>query len=194
MKGLIKTGIIVAVFIMVGVGSSAIVASDLSSRVAIAQENGFEEGREWGYLDGFQEGMGVGYQEGSKIGYIEGDGGDYNSSNETDFYFNYNPTYNRMQEILAETEADSAKKIHDYAEASGVRVAYVRSPIAREAPEGMVYVYELVAFETVDKGFVIIEPWSREEIKVEVGRSYSELNNRPANPYDDTITKVTIVW
>ena len=194
MKGLVKTGIVITVFIMVGVGSSAIVANELRSRVAIAQDRGFEEGRERGYQDGFQEGMGVGYQDGSKIGYMEGEGGDNGSSNETGFYFNYNPTYNRMREILAETEMSSAKKLHDYAEASGLRAAYIRSPIARKAPEGMVYVYELVAFETVDNGFIIIEPWSHEEVKVEVGRHYSELNDRPANPYDDTITKITIVW
>ena len=32
------------------------------------------------------------------------------------------------------------------------------------------------------------------EVKVAVGRKYSELNGFPASPYDDTTTKVSIIW
>jgi hypothetical protein len=46
----------------------------------------------------------------------------------------------------------------------------------------------------VDRGLIIIEPWSHREVKVEVGESYSKMNGFPASPYDDTVTKMTIVW
>jgi len=78
-------------------------------------------------------------------------------------------------------------------EANGIRTAYVRCQIARKAEERMVYICHLVAFETVDNG-LIIRPRSHKEVKVEVGKSYSELNGFPTPPYDDTITKITIVW
>ena len=107
----------------------------------------------------------LGYQEGSKIGYTRSNEGDPGSSNETGFYFLYNPTYDEAREMLAEREQtlagderNSAKKTHDYAEANGIRSAYIRSQIARKTAEGMVYLYELVAFETADKGLIFIEP------------------------------------
>jgi len=201
MKGLIRTTIILAVLIVVGIGVSAIVYIDIHKQLAAAHEDGIEEGYAQGYEDGLGAGNQAGYQEGSKVGYTKSSEGDHASSNETGFYFLYNPTYAEVKAILAEREQtltegekDSAKKIHDYAEANGIRSAYVRCPIAREAREGMVYIYELVAFETVDKGLIIIEPWTHKEVSVEVGKRYSELNGRPTKPYDDTITKITIVW
>ncbi len=203
MKGLIKTIIIIAALIVVGIGASAIITIDLINRLAAARERGYEEGLTDGYVVGFEEGNRVGYQEGSKVGYVKGNEEDDGSSDRTGFYFLYNPTYDEVREILserekilAEGEKDSAKKIHDYAEANGIRAAYVRCPIARKAAEGMVYIYQLVAFETVDKGLVVIEPWSSEykEVNVEVGKRYGELNGLPARTYDDTITKITIVW
>ncbi|MFC2010822.1 hypothetical protein ACFLUR_00825 [Chloroflexota bacterium] len=201
MKGLIKTVIIMAMLIFVGIGASAIVYTYLANRLATAHDNGLEEGYNQGYLEGLQEGNEAGYQEGSKIGYTKGNDGDYDISNEKGFYFVYNPTYDEVHKILAEREQalaedkkDSAKEIHNYAEANGIRSGYVRALIARQARKGMVYLYELVAFETVDRGFIIIEPWSHTEVKIEVGKRYNELNGLPPRAYDDTITKITIVW
>lgn len=201
MKGLIKTTIIMAVLIAIGFGISAYVYTDLVNRVASAHERGGEDGYAQGYREGLAEGNRLGFQEGSKLGYTRSSAADSDSNNETGFYFLYNPTYAEVREILAEREEilaegekDSAKEIHDYAEANGIRSAYIRVPIARQATEGMVYLYELVAFETVDKGFIIIEPSSHREVEVEVGKRYSESNGLPARTYDDTITKITIVW
>ena len=196
MKGLITTSIIIAVLIGVGIVTSIIVTRNLGNRVATAYERGFEEGRAQGYEVGFREGSKAGYQEGSKIGYERSKEGydSYNSDYKTGFYFTYNPTCNEMQAILKESNKTSAMEINDYAEANGIRTAYVRCQVARKAAERIVYVYHLVAFDTVDKGFVIIRPRSHKEVKVEVGKSYSELNGFPTPAYDDTITKITIVW
>lgn len=194
MKGLTRTIIILAAFIAAGLVTSIILTNNINNRLVLAYERGFEEGRSQGYVAGFQEGSRVGYQEGSKIGYVKGNRGDYDSSDGAGVYFAYNPTYDELREILADGEADTAREIHEYADANGLRVAYVRSQIARKAAEGMVWVYQLVAFETVDNGLVIIEPWSHREVKIEVGKRYSELNGFSARPYDDTITKITIVW
>ena len=196
MKGLIKTSIIIAALIGVGIVTSIIITSNLSNRLAAAYEHGFEEGRAQGYEVGFREGSKAGYQEGSKIGYERSREGydSYNSDYGTGFYFTYNPTYDEVREILAESKKTSAMAINYYAEANSIRTAYVRCQIARKTTERMVHIYHLVAFETVDNGFIIIRPRSHEEVKVEVGKSYSELNGFPTPPYDDTITKITIVW
>lgn len=196
MKGLIKTSLIIAALIGISIITSIIITTNLSNRIAAAYERGFEEGRAQGYEAGFSEGSRVGYQEGSKIGYERSREG-YDSDNSdygTGFYFTYNPTYNEVREILAESKKTSATEINDYVEANGIRTAYVRCQIARKAAERTVYVYHLVAFETVDNGFIIIRPRSHEEVKVEIGKSYSELNDFPTPAYDDTITKITIVW
>jgi len=194
MKRLIIALTIIAALIAAGIGTSVLITSDLNNRLAAAYERGCEEGQSQGYLEGLQDGSSVGYQEGSRVGYEKGNWRAYSGSYGEGFYFVYNPTYDEVQEILVEGEKSSAKGIHDYAETSGIRVAYVRCQIARKAAEGMVYLYELVAFETVDNGFIIIEPWSHREVKVAVGKGYNELNGFPTSPYDDTITEVTVVW
>ena len=194
MKGLVQPTIIIAALIAAGFITSIIVTSNLNNRLAAAHERGFEEGLTRGYQLGFQKGSEAGYQEGSQVGYQKANWIDYHSRDGAGFYFVYNPTYNELLEILATVKQGTAQEVHDYTTANGLRVAYVRCQIAREADEGMVYIYQLVAFETVDKGLTIIEPWSHREVKLEVGKSYSELNGLPTRPYDDTITKVTIVW
>ena len=194
MKGLLISLLIVVVLVAAGFVVSIIMYNDLNDKLTTTYESGFEKGHTQGYLLGLQEGSRIGYQEGSKTGYAKGDGGDFDGSYGGGFYFVYNPTYDELPEILAEAEKGSAKEIHDYAAANGIRVAYVRCQLARQAAEGMVYISQLVAFKTVDNGLVIIEPWSHREVRVEVGQSYSELNGLPAPPYDDTITKITVVW
>ncbi len=193
MKGLIIATVIVFIIIGTGIGISAHIYNNLIDSETVAHETGFQEGYAKGLVDGVRDGSEAGYQEGSRAGYENEEGVD-STNGYVAGYFIYNPTYSEVQEILAESGLDSAKEIHDYAEVNGIRAGYVRCPIARPATEGRVYLYQLVAFETVDKGLIIIEPWSHQEVKVEVGKSYRELNGLPPSPYDDTITKITIVW
>ncbi|GAJ08016.1 unnamed protein product, partial [marine sediment metagenome] len=155
MKGLIKTSIIIAVLIGVGIVTSIIITSNLSNRLAAAYEYGFEEGRAQGYEVGFREGSKAGYQEGSKIGHERSQDKDI-SDEETGFYFTYNPTCDELQAILAESNKTTAVEINNFAEANAIRTAYVRCQIARKAAERTVYVYHVVAFDTVDNGLIII--------------------------------------
>jgi len=194
LKGLTITFLVLLVLAGVGVGAGAFISDRLTDNVDAARTRGYEEGYARGYGDGIKKGNEVGYQEGSKLGYVEAGGPNANEVSQKGYYFLYNPSYDEVMSTLNSNEIYSAYNILDYAKANGMRAAYVRVPIAREASEGRVYLYQLVAFETVDRGLVIIEPHSHREVKVEVGKSYSQLNNFPVSPYDDTITKVTIVW
>ncbi len=193
LKGLLIALLIIGALVGAGYGVSALVASNLNKDVNVAREQGYSEGYYKGYDEGLIKGNEAGYQAGSKLGYLAAGGEDV-SINETGYYFLYNPSYDEITSTLARSQLDSAQQILDYAKANGIRAAYVRVPIAREASEGRVYLYQLVAFETVDKGMIIIEPRSHREVIVETGKSYANLNGFPASPFDDTITKVTIVW
>jgi voltage-gated potassium channel Kch len=193
MRGLIKATIVIALIILVGTVASVILTIDLGNKISVAREGGYEAGHEEGFVEGFQDGTVSGYQKGSRAGYAFATGVGI-SDNLAGFYFSYDPYYDELKDILTEAGSGSAKEIHDYAEANGIRAAYVRCQIAREARPGRVYLYELVGFETVDRGLVIVEPSTQREVAVEVGQSYRELNGRPLKDYDDTITKITIVW
>ena len=194
LKGLTIAFLIIAGLVGVGFGVSALISANLNNNVNTARTQGYTEGYSEGYQEGTLKGNEAGYQSGSKLGYVAAGGADAGSVNETGYYFLYNPTYDEVMSTLAANELDTARQILDYAKTNGIRAAYVRVPIARPATEGRIYLYQLVAFETVDKGFLIIEPASHREVKVEVGKSYSVLNGFPASPDDDTITKVTVVW
>ncbi len=193
MKRLIKTSIIMAALLSLGFIASIIITNNLSNQLAATRERGFEEGRTQGYQTGFNEGNKTGYQEGSKINYQRSQDGDISDLGE-DFYFTYNPTYDELQAILAESNKTTAGEVNNFAEANGIRTAYVRVQIARKTAERADLFYHLVAFETVDRGLIFIRPRSHEEIELEVGKSYSEQNGFPTPLYDDTITRITIVW
>ncbi|MEK7354530.1 MAG: hypothetical protein AABZ77_08510 [Chloroflexota bacterium] len=193
LKGLTIAFLVIGVLVGASFGVSALISVKLNNNMNTAQTQGYTAGYSKGYDEGLIKGNEAGYQAGSKLGYIAA-GGAAVSINETGYYFLYNPTYDEITSTLARSEMDSAQQILDYAKANGIRAAYVRVPIAREASEGRVYLYQLVAFETVDRGMIIIEPRSHREVKVETGQSYSALNGFPASPFDDTITKVTLVW
>ena len=193
-RGLLITFAILLAFLGVGFGVGAITYKNLISGLDNAQARGYEEGYVQGYDQGVIEGNEAGYQEGSKSALVETKGADASLVDDKGYYFLYNPTYNEVMMALTEANLTTAKDILDYAKANGMRAAYVRVPIAREARPGRVYLYQLVAFDTVDKGFIIVEPASHRDVKVEVGKSYSRLNGFPPSSFDDTITKVTVVW
>ncbi len=194
MKGLLISLAIVILITAVGVGASALVHISLANSLETARATGFEEGDRDGYEKGLIEGSIAGYQEGSKRGYLTSNSLFGPNENEENFYFIYNPTYEEVQSILEKDGLDSAQDMIDYAVVNGIRIAYVRCQTVPDAEKGKVRLYELVGFETVDNGFIIIEPESHSEVEVKVGVSFSALNRLPASSYDDTINKITVVW
>jgi hypothetical protein len=78
--------------------------------------------------------------------------------------------------------------VNNNAEAKGIRCAVVDIFY----PDG--YGHTIVAFDTTDRGLIYIEPQFDQEVKLEVGRSYSQLNNFTAAPRDDTIKRYLVVW
>ena len=194
MKGLLISLAIVLLITAVGVGASALVHVNLANSLETAHETGFEEGDQDGYEKGLIEGSIAGYQEGSKRGYLTSNRLVGDNEDRENFYFIYNPTYEEVQSILDEDGLDSAQDMIDYAVINGIRIAYVRCQTVPDAERGKVRLHELVGFETVDNGFIIIDPESRNEVEVKVGISFTALNRLPAASHDDTIDKITVVW
>lgn len=184
-------------------------------------ERGEEEGYTRGYSDGHGEGEKIGYEAGRKEGYASGDTDGYEAGREeghtsgdtagyetgreegrvsgyaagfeegigTD-YLVRNPTYDEVVDMLSQSETSSAVEISNDFEAEGIRAGYVFAHVAEWTDRS----YPLVAFDTVDRGLVFISPTSHEEVQLEVGKRYFELLGFSAPDWDDTITRITIVW
>ncbi len=117
------------------------------------------------------------------------------------------PTYNQMLNFVREDATDKNKYIVDKyecrhfatdicnnAESKGIRCAYVLLAF----PDGTGHA--IIAFNTIDKGLIYIEPQSDDMVKLEIGKRYwqcvipSGNNYYPAPSYDDTVTEVLVAW
>jgi hypothetical protein len=84
---------------------------------------------------------------------------------------------------------DFSAELNNNAEANGIRAAYVRIR-AKE------WGHAVVAFETVDRGLVFVEPQSDEDVSLVTGEPYPWQQvgaNRPMN-YDDAVVEIQIIW
>lgn len=194
MKGLLISLSVVVAFIVAGFGASVLVYINLNNSIVTAHGTGSDEGFSDGYESGLIQGGIAGYQEGSKEGYLTSNRKAETANESDNFYFIYNPTYADLQLILEEVELDEAQEFIDYAAIHAIRIAYVRCQTIPNGERGKVYLHELVGFDTVDKGFIIIDPETHREVQVKVGVSYTGLNSLPASSHDDTIDKIHIIW
>jgi hypothetical protein len=161
---------------------------------------GYEQGHAGSYTEAYSQGKDEGYQSGYQSGLQAG----YNPSPEqktSNVYNLQNPTYQEMKTFIAQDPTknntysedsfvcvDFAAAVTNNAEAKGIRCATVDIFF----PDG--YGHTVVAFDTTDRGLIYIEPQFGQEVKLVVGRSYSQLNNFTAAPRDDTIKRYLIVW
>jgi hypothetical protein len=161
---------------------------------------GYEKGHAGNYTEAYSQGKDEGYQAGYQSGYQAG----YKPGLEqkkSDGYILQNPTYQEMKTFLAQDSTnvnnyvedqyvcvDFAAAVNNNAEAKGIRCAVVDIFY----PDG--YGHTIVAFDTTDRGLIYIEPQFDQEVKLVVGRSYSQLNNFTAAPRDDTIKRYLVVW
>ena len=117
------------------------------------------------------------------------------------------PTYSEMMSFLRADDTDKAEYVEDEyectgfatdlcnsAEEEGIRCAYV----TLKFPGGTGHA--IVAFDTIDKGLIYIEPQYDDLVRVEIGKYFHKcvvpkagyLYEKP--DYDDTIEEVLIAW
>ena len=145
----------------------------------------YSEAYDKGYAKGYNIGLGTGSKEGvAKMIEIS------------------NPTHKKMREFLARDNTDAnpfvtgeyvcsdfAAEVNHNAEASGIRVAYVR---IRSEKWG----HAVVAFETVDKGLIFIEPQSDRAVKLVIGEPFPWYSVGAVSPLSsrDPLVEIQIIW
>jgi hypothetical protein len=161
---------------------------------------GYQKGHAGSYTEAYSQGKNEGYQAGYQSGLQAGDKASTQQTT-SNGYTLQNPTYQEMKTFLAQDSTntnsyledtyvcvDFAAAVNSGAEAKGIRCAVVDIFY----PDG--YGHTIVAFDTTDRGLIYVEPQFDQEVKLVVGRSYSQLNNFTTAPRDDTIKRYLIVW
>ena len=156
---------------------------------------GHEEGYDLGMEDGYDQGTADGYASGYDTGYTEG----LEYSAEHGFCLR-NPTYAEATDFLRADRTDRNRYVEDSyvcshfardvcnnAEAEGLRCAFVE---LRYRDSG----HSIIAFDTTDRGLVYFEPQFDDEVRVEIGRSYSLMNDYVADGFNDVILDVLVIW
>jgi hypothetical protein len=163
----------------------------------IGYDTGFEASQEAAFsqVETQQQSRQSDYQAGYKAGQqaaLKETGNRYNL---------HNPTYQEMLDFIAADKTnehayseenfvcvDFSHEINNNAEEQGLRCAVVDIFY----PEGKGHT--IIAFDTIDKGLQFIEPQFDRQVKLEVGKSYSEVNGYKSPPGDDTLLRYLITW
>lgn len=145
-------------------------------------KDGTSAGSVKGNSDGYIAGKNDGYEQGYKTGFEQGTGAGY---------IVRRPTYQEAVQIVQNTSSDDAEDLVNESEGKGIQAGLVALTTANlPAYEH----YELIAFNTIDKGIVYFSPTTHGELALKTGSSFSKLNGLLSPGFDDTITKITIIW
>lgn len=154
---------------------------------------GYDEGGIIGFVagekDGYQEGWMSAYQPSQTQGYDSGYSAGYTEVIDSDFLV-HNVTYVRIMKMLDNSNVKTAAQLNNEFEDTGIRSGYVWVKYARGGGYGIA----LVAFDTIDKGIIIVNPRSHQIVHPELGEDLFELLNIPPEDFDSTITSITISW
>ncbi|MFC2034819.1 hypothetical protein ACFLUJ_01700 [Chloroflexota bacterium] len=179
----------------------SVTGNTFGEEVAEAYSDGYDRAYTQAYDVGYQEiysgAYDRGYSEGYEIGL--GVGPEEEVSTRVELR---NPTYKELREFLTHDNTDSnlyipgeyacfdyTAALNNNAEVNGIRTAYVRIRFGEWA-------HALVAFETVDRGLVFVEPQSDKEVRLVVGEPYPWLSSGAVRTtgYDDTIVEIQLIW
>ena len=160
---------------------------------------GHTEGYGAGYAEGYDNGHQLGHSEGYTTGYENG----YDTGLDLGRSHGYNimdPTYSEMRYFLSRDKTDKneyiegkyicrhfATDVCKNAEDENIRCAYVVIDFVE-------VIHAIVAFNTVDRGLIFIEPQTDEEMKIEIGEPYWPRDRYLPPDYDDTVEEVIVIW
>ncbi len=175
----------------------SVIGTTFNERVAAAYDGSYDTNYTQTYEATFQEAHSQAYDKGIDKGYEIGLGTGSEKETATRVEL-YNPTSGELKEFLADDKTDSSPyikgeyihydfsaELNNNAEASSIRAAYVL--IRSEDWE-----HAIVAFETVDRGLVFIEPQSDREVKLVLGERYPWAIRTSTN--DDVVVEIQIIW
>lgn len=181
----------------------SIIGGIYSDKIAAAYEDSYDNGYAQTYDVSYQEAYGEaydkGYSKGHEIGLETGSKAGVARRVKLS-----NPTYKEMREFLARDNTDAnpfikgeydcvdfSAQLNNNAEANGIRAAYVHIR-AKE------WGHAVVAFETIDRGLIFIEPQSDREVKPVTGIGepfpWYSVGAVSATSYRDPTVKIQILW
>jgi len=182
---------------------TSIIGGIYSDKIEAAYEDSYDSGYAQTYDVGYQEAYGEAYDKGYDKGYEIGlEAG--SKEGVTKRVELYNPTYKEMREFLASDKTDSkpyiegeyvcsdfAAQLNNNAEANGIRAAYVRIRSKN-------WWHAVVAFETVDRGLIFIDPQSDREVEPVIGIGqpfpWYLVGAVSATSYHDPLVKIQVIW
>ena len=180
---------------------TSVIARVYDDKVTAAYEDGYDDGSDQTYDIGYWEASVKAYDRGYDKGYEIGLESGSKEGVATQVKLR-NPTYKEMREFLTRDKTDSnsfisgeyvcsdfAAQLNNNAEANGIRAAYVR---IRSEKWG----HAVVAFETVDRGLVFIEPQSDTGLELVVGEPFPWYSVGAISPLTsfDLVTEIQIIW
>ncbi len=180
---------------------TSVTARVYDDKIAAAYGDGYDDGNDQTYDIGYQQAYGRAYDKGYDKGYEIKLQPDSKQGVAIRIELG-NPTYKEMREFLASDQTDAnsfisgeyvcsdfSAQLNNNAEASGIRVAYVR---IRSEEWG----HAVVAFETVDRGLIFIEPQSDKGVRLIIGEPFPWSSVGAISPLTsfDPITEIQIIW
>lgn len=203
--------IIIGVVAVVGVGGYILYNVAYTVGDAAGFDEGYKAGEKVGYIAGNDDGYSDGYNLGHDEGYSEGETVGYNQGYETGYdegvgagtghgYCLSDPTYAQALSFMAADPTDHnhydddsyvcshfSRDVCNNAEAAGWRCAFVE---IRFEDSG----HSIVAFDTIDRGLIYIEPQFDDVVTVAIGQRYSQLNDYVIPGYNDIIQDILVIW
>ncbi len=165
----------------------------------IGHNIGFANGHGAGHAAGHDNGYSLGYLEGSADGYENGYDSGLNIGR-THGYNIHDPTYSEMKDFLLRDKTDENEYIPVIYECKHFVADVCRSADKENLRCAFVIIFfpegghACVAFNTIDKGLIFIEPMYDMEMDVEIGKLYWCRDIYPPPDYDDTIEDIIIIW
>lgn len=194
----ITLGVLAAINILIYVDATNNTAND---RVAAAFRDAYDYGYAQTFDATYQQARNQAFDKGYSKGYeiSQGSSSDQPVSRLVE---THNPTYSELMAFLAADKTDSnpyvdghyvcfdyAAELNNNADAAGIQAAYVR---LRSNEWG----HAVVAFETVDRGLIYIEPQSDAEVKLVTGQPYPWRDVGATSPFSasDPILQIELIW
>ncbi|MFC1920281.1 hypothetical protein ACFLYQ_00985 [Chloroflexota bacterium] len=175
--------------------------STFSDEIAYAFSDGYDHAYDRTFNIGYEMGYSEAYNKGYEKGYEIGQGHILEDKVGSLVELR-NPTHTELRQFLSADNTnlntfisgkyvcyDFVAEMNNNAEVAGIRAAYVRIRSANWA-------HALVAFETVDRGLVFIEPQSDKEVILEIGKPYPWWQVGAASPLRSQapLTEIQIIW
>jgi hypothetical protein len=206
-----RTLIIIGILTALGAGGYILYNAAYTIGDAAGYDEGYLAGQKIGYIEGNHDGYNDGYDLGVDEGYSEGEAAGYTAGYDVGYaegieagtghgFCLRNPTYAEAVAFLNSDRTDRnyydedsyvcshfARDVCNNAEADGWRCAFVE---LRYSDSG----HSIIAFETIDRGLVYFEPQFDDEVSLEIGRSYAQLNHYAVPYFDDVIQDILVIW